>query len=380
MLLLEHDAKVLLSQWDVPVPDGYLATPDRLELPHGAGPWMIKAQVPAGGRGKAGGIRKASHPGEVADRAREIANLTIHGHQVRELRIEAAKENGREAYIGFSVDPAEGAISVMMSASGGVDVEDAAAQSMLHRHAEADVHALQRAIDQLLPGIPDDLRPPLREAGHLLARAFMEAEATLLEINPLFVFDDGSWICGDARMAVDESALPRQAEIAALLDRRADAYPDAAFKRAHGYDLVVVDPEGEIGLVTTGAGLSMKLIDEMTARGARPYNFCDIRSGQMRGDPARLIEAMRRIRQGPQLRCILVNIFAGITDLTEFAALLIRAVEALPDLDLPLIVRLAGNGEERAEILLRESGLDLVIERDLEAAIALCTEMGKAHA
>src|SRR5690606_24953593 len=98
----------------------------------------------------------------------------------------------------------------------------------------------------------------------------------------------GGWTAGDVRMAVDENALARRPELAELLDRRAAAYPDATFKRAQGYDLVVVDPEGEIGLVSTGAGLSMKLIDEMTARGARPYNFCDIRSGMMRGDPSRL--------------------------------------------------------------------------------------------
>ncbi|TVR06216.1 MAG: hypothetical protein EA385_16095 [Salinarimonadaceae bacterium] len=385
MLLLEHDGKTLLAARGLPTPKGVLIAPGEpppATLP-GPGPWIAKSQVATGGRGKAGGVRLCRDRAQLEAACADLATLRIKGHEPRGLRIEAAISGAQEAYLGFSLDAARGQVIVMATDRGGVDVE-AAGDDLPRVFADLSAEAIGAAVIRLAEALPANLRRPIREAGVICARAFCEMDALLVEINPLFVFPDGRWIAGDVRFVADESALVRQPEIAALVDEKPQSYPDAAFKKTHGYDLVVVDPEGEIGLVTTGAGLSMKLIDEMTAQGLKPFNFCDIRSGGMRGDSSRLIEALRRIGEGPRMRCVLVNIFAGITDLGLFAEILVNALRASPDMRLPLVVRLAGNGEDRAEVVLRESGLPMMIERDLERAVELCATagvvQGAAHA
>jgi succinyl-CoA synthetase beta subunit len=156
-----------------------------------------------------------------------------------------------------------------------------------------------------------------------------------------------------------------------LLEQYPDIYTESARKLAHGFDYVEVDPDGEIGLITTGAGLSMQLMDELKAQGRRPVNFCDIRSGQFRGDPARLIAVMRWIVSRPNVRVVLVNIFAGITDLAEFARLLVEATAQVPELRVPIIARLIGRNLEEAIGILRASDRSVTVEPDLDRAIEL---------
>ena len=139
----------------------------------------------------------------------------------------------------------------------------------------------------------------------------------------------------------------------------------------HGFDYVEVDPHGEIGLITTGAGLSMQLIDELKAQGRRPLNFCDIRSGQFRGDPARLIAVMQWIASRPSVKVVLVNIFAGITDLAEFARLLVQAAGTVPELRVPIVARLIGRNLDEARQILAASALAVTLEPDLDRAIGL---------
>jgi len=147
-------------------------------------------------------------------------------------------------------------------------------------------------------------------------------------------------------------------------------YADACRKLTEGFDYVELDPEGEIGLVTTGAGLSMMLIDELTARGAKPLNFCDIRTGQMRGSPARLIRVLEWITARPSLKAVLVNIFAGITDLGEFAGLLAAAVTASPGLHVPVVARLVGRNAADAKRILAAALPDMLVTEDLAEALA----------
>jgi succinyl-CoA synthetase beta subunit len=164
--------------------------------------------------------------------------------------------------------------------------------------------------------------------------------------------------------------MHRQPERAELIARGAAIYPDARRKLDDGFDYVEVDPAGEIGLVTTGAGLSMMLIDELTARGRRPLNFCDIRTGMLRGDPTRLIRVLEWIAARPSARVVLINVFAGITDLREFAALLCVALQRTPAFRLPLVARLIGNGFAEARSLLAERCPDIAVEEALDAALA----------
>jgi len=374
MLMLEHDAKEILARHGLAVPRGRLvASAQEIDLPF-AGPCVVKAQVPTGGRGKAGAIRKASTAAELPAILADLLGTRLKSHTVAECRIEQAIEGARELYLSFSIDPAAAAVTVLASANGGMEVEEAA--DVLRASAAPSREGLEQATRDLAHRLGPDLGAPLASAGRLLARLFLELELTLLEINPLFVQGDGSVVAGDVKLIADDNALLRQPELAALVRARRKAYPDAAFKLEHGFDFVVLDPEGEVGLVTTGAGLSMKLIDEMTRSGARPFNFLDIRTGQMRGSPERLILVLRRIAQGRKIRSVLVNIFAGITDLGEFARLLIEALDAVPELDAPLVVRLVGNGEEAAAALLEACGRPMILEQDLERAVALAVRVG----
>ena len=165
--------------------------------------------------------------------------------------------------------------------------------------------------------------------GKALAEMLLTNELALAEINPLFV-NEGICIAGDAKIVIDLNAVHRQPRTAAIIAARPFIYSDACRKIDEGFDYVELDPDGEIGLVTTGAGLSMMLIDELTARGAKPLNFCDIRTGQMRGNPVRLVKVLEWLTSRPSLKVVLVNIFAGITDLAEFAGLLAAAIDASP--------------------------------------------------
>jgi succinyl-CoA synthetase beta subunit len=376
ILLLEHDAKILLSRRGLTVPEGDLTDVTAPGIPSFSAPWVVKAQVPAGGRGKAGGIRIVEDKPQLWSAARALSCLTIGGFPVREVRIEQAVQSAAELYIGLVVDAAVGDVVVMASASGGVDVEAAADDAhIVSRRAPLDRTALIDAMAEVASGFTTNIGDAFAEVGAILIDAFLDLDATLVEVNPLFVLPGGDWIAGDLRLDLDLNALDRQPSLADLIDARQAAYADAAFKKAHGYDLVVTDPQGQIGLVATGAGLSMQLLDEMTRRGMEPYNFCDIRSGMMRGDPARLIENLTALKQGENLRCVLVNIFAGITELGEFATLLLQALEAVPDLRIPLIVRLVGNGQDRADEILRAAtNPGLMLERDLDRALDLCAE------
>jgi succinyl-CoA synthetase beta subunit len=368
MMLLEHDAKELLAE-SIPVPAGFLVVrPDaRPALP---GPWMVKAQVPVGGRGKAGGIRRAESAAELHQALGTILGMTIKGQAVSACRVEETVV-GTECYVSLSLDAARGRLNVLLSTEGGVDVEAHAGQgALLTADVAFTADAARAAIGKLAGGIAAPLRTTLVRAAGQLIGEFFRFEATLLEVNPLFVRHDGSWIAGDMKLVVDDNALARQPLLSDLVRHRADAYPEMALKLAHGFDFITIDPDGEIGLVTTGAGLSMQLIDEFAARGHSAFNFCDIRTGQMRGDPARLIQVLTWIAAGPSVRSVLINFFAGITHLGEIAELLVTALKAVPQLRVPITARLIGNGYDEAVAILAAAGSPLLVEPDLDRAIA----------
>jgi len=369
MYLLEHDAKELLAARGIAVPDGRLIgrdeTIDRPALP--PGPWVVKGQIPAGGRGKAGIIRKAATLQEINDFTNAILGATVKGHTVDSVRIERRVAASREAYVGLILDPAAGAVRVIVSASGGMEIEQLPREQILSETAPPEVDALVTCVENLCARLPSGVASATRDAGVRLARAFLELEAMLAEINPLFILPDGRWVAGDAKLATDDNALPRQPALRALLDSRPGAYADVARKAAHGFDYVVVDPAGEIGLLTTGAGLSMMLIDEMRAAGMKPYNFLDIRTGGLRGETTRLTQVLQWISEGRRVKVLLVNIFAGITELGEFSRLLVQSLGAAR-LEIPVVARLVGNGLPAARSVLGESGITL--HTDLDAALA----------
>lgn len=373
MFLLEHDAKLLLATSGVPVPEGVLLTAplNDATLP-APGPWVVKAQVSVGGRGKAGGIALANTRDAVDTAVTRILGLEIKGRHVHSVRVEAQVKDAHESYLGFILDPGAGGVRVLFAPDGGVDIEDGG-EALKSKIAAPDEASMIAATNALAADQPDALQTVITDAAARLVPAFLQHEAMMLEINPLFVLDDGGWVAGDAKMVIDENALFRQPEVSKFIDARDPVYWETQAKRDHGFDYVEIDPQGEIGLLTTGAGLSMMLVDELIGSGLKPFNFLDLRSGGLRGDPSRIIQVMNWMADGPNVGVVLVNIFAGITHLGEFTELLLRAFKETPRLQVPVVARLVGNGLEDARKIIEESGEPITLEPDLAKAIALAS-------
>jgi succinyl-CoA synthetase beta subunit len=365
VLLIEADGKTLLTEQGIAVPAGVLVTDTVPALP-GDGPWMVKAQVPVGGRGLAGGIVRCATREAVETAVAGLLGTRLKGHAVEACLVEAVV-TGHERYLSVMVDPASYGLRVVYSSQGGLAIEQSGSANSLicppHPGAVTEVLA------DLIANEPAEWRDQVAAIGKALAEMLLKRELALAEINPLFVGATGC-VAGDAKVVIDLNAIARQPRIAAILAARPTIYADAGRKIAEGFDYVELDPAGEIGLVTTGAGLSMMLIDELTARGAKPLNFCDIRTGQMRGSPARLISVLDWITARPSLKVVLVNIFAGITDLGEFAGLLAAAIKASPALRVPVVARLVGRNAAEARRLLGEAQPGMLVTEDLAEALA----------
>ena len=365
MYLLEHDAKELLAKQQIHVPVGTLisnAADANKDLP--AGPWIVKGQITAGGRGKAGIIQKAATSEKITAHTKAILGKVVKGRRVDAVRIEQQVANASEAYISLMIDATAAGVRVIMAAEGGMDIEALPKDAIRSAVAVPTVEAITRCVQELAAPFGGAKTRALTDAGTKLAHAFMASEAMLIEINPLFIKSDGTWIAGDAKFVSDDGALERQDDTRAMLQNRAAAYPEAALKLEHGCDYVVVDPDGEIGLLTTGAGLSMMLIDELRAVGLKPYNFLDVRSGGLRGESARLVKVLQWISEGRNLKVMLINIFAGITELGEFSRLLVQALHDAPELKVPVVARLVGNGLPAAREVLSAAGIALYADLD----------------
>ena len=367
MLLIEADGKALLRGAGIAAPKGVIVSNSAPALT-GAGPWMVKAQVPVGGRGKAGGVIRCETKAAVDGALKRLLGAQIKRHKVQCCLVEAAVANADEYYLSLMLDPAAYGVRVTLLREGGVDVEQHKPSTANNRLCAPEQDAIAAAIRELADAEPANRRAALIDTGEKLARLFMQRELMLAEINPLFV-NDGACVAGDAKVVIDLDAVHRQPELSALIEHNAAIYPDAIRKLHDGFDYVEVDPEGEIGLVTTGAGLSMMMIDELTARGGKPLNFCDIRTGLLRGDPTRLVKVLEWIGARPNVRVILVSVFAGITDLSEFAPLLCDALERTPAVKVPIVARLIGNRVEEARAILAARRPDISVEEALDAAL-----------
>lgn len=368
MYLIEHDAKQLLARHHIPAPRGCLLTGATQDITLPPGPWVVKGQITAGGRGKAGLIHKAATIDAVRGQAAAILGRQAKGRTVAAVRVEQQIAGASEAYVAMLLDAAAAGVRIIMAASGGVDIESLPREAIHSTTAPAESAALAAAATELAASFTGATATALAAAGRAMARAFVGEEALLVEINPLFVRPDGSWIAGDAKMITDDAVLPRQPAQRALLTPASGPYLETAVKDAHGCDYVVVDPEGEIALLTTGAGLSMMLIDELRGAGLKPYNFLDIRTGGLRGETRRLVSVLRWMHEGRKVRVLLINIFAGITELGEFSRLLVTALAAVPEFKVPVVARLVGNGMDGARGVLAEAGIPL--HADLDAALA----------
>jgi succinyl-CoA synthetase beta subunit len=378
MNIHEYQAKELLRGAGVPVPPGEVVYGDRAasrvaeEL--GGSRWVVKAQVHAGGRGKAGGVRLASSPQQVAEIAdRMIGSRLVtpqtgpQGQPVSRVLVERASRIEREFYLSLIVDRVSQRIVVIASAEGGVDIEEVAASNpgAIHKEfVDPGVGLLDFQCRKIATSIGLAGRAaPFTRLLKRIYRLFRDRDCLLLEINPFIEAEDGDLLALDAKMSFDDNALYRQGEVAELRDV-GEEDPKEVDASGHGLSYIALD--GSVGCIVNGAGLALATMDAIVLHGARPANFLDVGGG---ASPEKVANAFRIVLRDPSVRAILVNIFAGINRCDWIAQGVVQAARDQA-IEVPVIVRLAGTNVDEGRRILLESGLALVQAEDLDDAAA----------
>lgn len=376
MKVHECDAREIFRRHGLPVPDWRVAsTADEAAQAASAFEWpvVIKAQVLAGGRGKAGGVKLADSPAEAAAAATQILGLNIGSEPVRRVLVAPAVDIARELYLGVVIDRTAQTLVLMASAEGGVDIEDVAAtdpSAILRVNADplaglADWEARQLGFALGLTGAQVRQFVGIAQG---LVEAFVDVDASLAEVNPLVVDDDGNLQAIDAKLNIDDNALGRQPDIEQLRDPHEES---AAERRARAAGLSYIKLDGTIGCMVNGAGLAMATMDVIKHYGGEPANFLDVGGG---AGVEKITTAFQLILEDPNVRAVLVNIFAGITRADDVAAGVIAARERLAQ-QVPLVVRVAGTREAEALELLDSAGIGA--ERSMDSAAALVVEAAR---
>jgi succinyl-CoA synthetase beta subunit len=355
MKFLEYQVKERFRAAGIPVPDGRLAkTPDEAALAAGAlGPIAVKAQVPVGGRGKAGGIKLAKTAVDAKRVAGEILGMTIKGYTVKEVWCETAQDITRELYLGLTLDRDARKPVLILSAQGGMEIEEVAET---HPEAIAKLHP-----DPWRGPLPFEVRDLIFRAGlgplqaqltplvvklYALARTH---DALTIEINPLALTQDGGLVAADGKLEIDENAMFRHKDLHGADESEEDPLEAEARRRK----LTYVRLDGSIGVIGNGAGLVMNTLDLVSREGGHAANFLDIGGGAK----AEVVHsALELLASDPHVKGILINIFGGITRGDEVAHGIIDASRDL-NLKLPLVVRMTGTREEEGRQLLREAGI-----------------------
>jgi succinyl-CoA synthetase beta subunit len=377
MKLHEHQAKEIFRSFGIPVPPGRVAA--TAEVAEAAarefgGRVVVKAQVLVGGRGKAGGVRLAGGPAEARACAEAILGMEIKGLRVEKVLVSPAEEIVSEAYAAVILDRAAKRATFMVSASGGVDIEQVAAEAP-ERITRLSVDPRYGLLEHQALGLGFALYPDLRQArpaaGILRAlwRIFRERDASLAEINPLATNPAGEVVALDAKLVIDDNALFRQAELASLRDLSSEG-PAEVEARAAGLSYVKL--EGNIGCVVNGAGLAMATMDLIQYYGGEPANFLDIGGSS---NPQKVVSAMRILLSDPDVEAVLLNIFGGITRCDDVANGLVAALGQI-QVHVPIAIRLTGTNEEAGLAILRSVDLPATNSMDevVQRAIALAHE------
>jgi succinyl-CoA synthetase beta subunit len=375
----EYQAKEIFRKQGIPIPPGEVATTaaeaEAIARKFG-GTVVVKAQVHAGGRGKAGGVKLAKTPEEARDVAEKILKLTIKDLPVLKVLVTPAADIATEAYVGVIVDRASKKPVFMVSPAGGIDIEEVAAKTpdKIMRHPVDPRYGLQ-AFEAMEMGffLYDDVKQA-RSAAKIMQQlyaAFMQSGASLAEINPLVTTPAGEVVALDAKMVIDDNELDRLPNIAALRDESAEAPSEVEARKAN---LTFIKLDGNVGCVVNGAGLAMATMDLVKYYGGDPANFLDIGGSS---NPEKVVSALRIITSDPNVKAILFNIFGGITRTDDVANGIVTATKANP-LKVPIVIRLTGTNEEIAVKILTENGFTAMTDMDeaVQKAVSLAT--GKA--
>ena len=382
MKIHEYQAKQIFAKFGIPVPAGEVATTpeEAKEITSKVGkPVMVKAQVHVGGRGKAGGIKKADNPDEAFEKASQILGMEIKGLVVKKVLVTECKDIASEAYLGVIVDRKSKKPVIMVSAAGGIDIEEVARetpekifklqvdpilglQSFQARNLAYHLYKDRKIANQTIPVILK------------LYRAFWENDCSLAEINPFITSPAGEVWAVDAKINIDDSGLVRHPEIEAMRDLDAE---ESAEIEARQKDLSFVKLDGSIGCIVNGAGLAMATMDLVKRFGAEPANFLDIGGSS---NPEKVVNAMSIILRDQNVKAILFNIFGGITRCDDVANGIVHAIKQLKP-RVPIVVRLTGTNEEQARKILEEihliatSSMEDVVKRAIELSGMTQTSM-----
>ena len=377
MNLHEYQSKRLFADYGIPVPRGIpadsadAAVKAAEEL--GGDLWVVKAQVHAGGRGKAGGVKLARTLDEVRDYADGMLGKTLVTHQtgpeglpINTVYVEQGSDIDRELYLSMLVDREVSRISFIASAAGGMDIEKVAAETpeKIFSVAIAPDAGLQDYQARILAFGLDLDKQQMRQFGDLikkLYRLYLECDASLIEVNPLITTKAGDVMALDAKINIDGSALFRQPEIAALRD---ESQEDEAERKAAEYDLNYVSLDGNIACMVNGAGLAMATMDLIKLHGGEPANFLDVGGG---ATAERVAAAFKLILSNDSVEAILVNIFGGIVRCDLIAEGIVTAVKEV-GVSVPVVVRLEGTNVDKGREILAGSGLDIIAADDLTDA------------
>jgi succinyl-CoA synthetase beta subunit len=373
MNLHEYQAKEIFARYGIPISPGHVAaTPDeaRAFAERLGFPVVIKAQVHSGGRGKAGGVKLAQNAEEAVEKARAILALSIQGLPVRQVLVTRAVDIASETYAGILLDRATKQPLVMLSAAGGVDIEETARTSpekIVKYTVSPRTGLLAYQARELMRRVQPDpaLATQMATVLEKLYRVWWESDASLCEINPFVVTKGGEVLALDAKMSLDDNALYRHPELTAYRDDR-DESPGAVLAREKGLSYVKLD--GDIGCIVNGAGLAMATLDLVQHFGGKPANFLDIGGSS---NPEKMVTALTVITGDAHVRAILINIFGGITRCDDVARGLLTALDRMK-IDAPIVIRLTGTNEKEARAILEARGLSATtsMEEAVQDAVA----------
>ena len=386
----EYQSKEILSEYGVPIAAGGLAySPEQAAYRAteiGGNLWVVKAQIHSGARGKAGGIKVCKSEDEVAKAAEELLGKKLVTHQTgaqgkvcHRLYVEAGCNIEREIYMAFVLDRSKESVTVVASAEGGMEIEQLAIEkpdSIIKVAVEAAVGMQPFQAREIVFALGLDKTQVNQAVTTILGcyRAMRDLDANMVEINPLVVTKEGNLLAVDAKMGFDDNALFRHSNISELRDKSQE---DVREMNAADRGLSYVGLDGNIGCIINGAGLAMATMDMIMHAGGEPANFLDIGGG---ASPERVSKAFNLVLSDDNVKCILINIFAGINRCDWVAEGIIQAVQKI-DLKIPIVVRLSGTNVEQGRKMLEDSGLPLIMAETLkegaDKAVAAWKETGK---
>ena len=379
MDLYEHQGKELFARAGVPVAAGRVAhTVDeaRAAAAELGGVTVVKSQVLTGGRGKAGGVKVVADPDAAAIAAEAILGLDINGHVTRRLYVEAGVRIAMEYYLSITFDRSAKRPLLMLTTMGGMDVEQVAeehpaALARLHVDPALGYRGFHGQRLMSMAGIPVDERKALAPLIARLYGVFADGDAMLVEVNPLVLLEDGTFLAADAKVTIDDNALYRHPDVEAMRDLAAADPQEQAAREA---DLAYVKLDGDVGILGNGAGLVMSTVDVIAQAGGRPANFCDVGGG---ASAEKIATALGIVLSDAKVQSVLFNIFGGITRCDEVAKGLLGALEA-SDIRAPVVVRLDGtNAAEGRALLAAAARPEITVEQTMLEAAATAVRLAK---